>query len=286
MEDPLLDRHVAADVLTHDRLGAVIEQLVRHTTEVRERRPVTRPERDEVLGAGQPAERVARVAEDHVEAVERQLQPRAGADRLLVGPVDLRLEPGPGLEPHLATRRRLRPRALDVPTDRVVAALEPVIADQVLMHPRRQQPRLRRQPLIDQRLQRIQLRRHPLAAIDRLRALLEIPLHRPPIPTEQPADLGVRVALTRKRPDVHQILLADQRRTSTLDDHKAAERQDRLRQNSRPREASQDAHARDGLVAPPGLLTHHARTQPPSLPVDLQNSMAINQHYWVATGSV
>ena len=50
---------------------------------------------------------------------------------------------------------------------------------------------------------------------------------------------------------------------------------------------SDGAHARDGLVAPPGLLTHHARTRISSLSrllVDLQNSMAINQHYWVATG--
>src|SRR5947207_8729463 len=48
---------------------------------------------------------------------------------------------------------------------------------------------------------------------------------------------------------------------------------------------SDGAHARDGLVAPPGLLTHHARTQPPTFPADLQNSMAIDQHYWMATGS-
>jgi len=41
----------------------------------------------------------------------------------------------------------------------------------------------------------------------------------------------------------------------------------------------------DLLVAPPGLLTHHARTQPRNLPADLQNSMAINQHYWTAAGT-
>ncbi len=34
-----------------------------------------------------------------------------------------------------------------------------------------------------------------------------------------------------------------------------------------------------GLVAPPGLLTHHARTPLPSSLVDRQNSMAIDQHY-------
>jgi hypothetical protein len=106
MEDPPLERHVAADVLAHHRLGAVVEQLVRHAAEVLKRRTVIRPERDQILGAGQPAERVAGVAEHHVEAVERQLQAGARADRLLMGPVDLRLKARPGLEPHLTARRR------------------------------------------------------------------------------------------------------------------------------------------------------------------------------------
>jgi hypothetical protein len=64
------------------------------------------------------------------------------------------------------------------------------------MHPGSEQPRLFREPLIDHRLQGIQLRRHPLAAVDGLRALLEIPLHRP-LTADQSADLGVRVALMR-----------------------------------------------------------------------------------------
>jgi hypothetical protein len=199
--------------------------------EVRERRAVTRPERDEILRAGQPAERVTGVTEHHVEAVQRQLQPRAGPDRLLMRPVDLRLKPRPGLEPRLATRRRPRPRTLDIPTDRVIAALKPVVADQVLMNPGRQRPRLRRQPLIDQRLERVKLRSHPLAVVHRLRALLEIPLHRPPIPPQQPADLRIRVTLTRQRPDIHQILLADHRRPPARR-HQSRERQDRLRQDS------------------------------------------------------
>ncbi len=197
VEDPLLDRHVAADVLADDRLGAVVEQLVRHAAEVLKRRAVTRPERDQVLRAGQPTKRVTAVSEDHVKRVERQLQPRPGPDRLLVGPVDLRLEPRRCLEPHLRARRRLRPKALDIAAHSVVAALEPVIADQVLMHPCRQQPGLLRKPLIDHRLELVQLGRHPLAAIHRLRPGLHIPLHRPSITADQPADLGVRVALTR-----------------------------------------------------------------------------------------
>jgi hypothetical protein len=202
VKDPALERHLPADVLAYHRLGPVVEQLVRDTAKVLERRAVTRPEGDQVLRARQPTEALTRVAEHHVEAVQRQLQPRAAADRLLVGPIDLRLMPGPGLEPLLGPPRGLRPRALDIPADRVVAALEPVIADQVLMHPGGQQPGLRGQPLIDQRLELIQLRRHPLAPIRRLRPKLQIPLHRPPVPAEHPADLRVRVALTRKRPNL------------------------------------------------------------------------------------
>ncbi len=33
-----------------------------------------------------------------------------------------------------------------------------------------------------------------------------------------------------------------------------------------------------GCAPCPGLLTHHARSKSPSLPADLQNSMAMNQH--------
>jgi hypothetical protein len=212
VKPPLLERHVLADMRPDDGLGAVIQELARNPTEMTKRLAVTRPEGDQVLRASQRAERITRMTEHHVKAVQRQLQPRAGANRLLVRPVNLRLEPRRGLKPLLRPARRPRPGPVDISTDGVVAALEPIIADQVLMHPRGQQPRLRGQPLIDQRLQRIQLRRHPLAAIHRLRTGLQIPLHRPPIPADQPADLRVREPLTRKRPDVHQILLADQRR--------------------------------------------------------------------------
>src|SRR5436190_21930785 len=90
MEDPLLELHVLADMLAHHRLGPVIQKLVRDPAKVFERRPVTRPEGDQVLGAGQPTERITGVPEHHVKAVQRQLQPRAGTDRLLVRPIDLR----------------------------------------------------------------------------------------------------------------------------------------------------------------------------------------------------
>jgi hypothetical protein len=195
-----------------------------------------------------------------------------------MGPVDLRLEARPSLEPHLAARRRLRARPLDVPADRVVAPLEPVIADQVLMHPGRQQRRLRHEPLINQRLERVELRRHPLAAIGRLRALLEIPLHRPPIPTEQPADLRVRVALTRKRPDVHQILLADHDDLHARQ-HEAVERQDRPRQNSRPRGCQK---ARTRVTGSSPLRGSSPITRGPNL----QASRSTDRIRWPSTGII
>src|SRR3954471_16124930 len=209
----LAQRALAADMGADDGLGAVIEQLARNTAEMRERRAVTRPEGDQVLRTGQRAERVARMAEDHVKAIERQLQARAGHDRVLMGPVDLRLMTGPRLKALLLARGRPRPRALDVAADRVVAALKAVIAGQVLMDPRRQQARRGRQPLVDQRLELIQLARHPPPLVDRLRPGLQIALHRPPIAAQQSADLGVRVPLARQRPRVHQLLLVDHRRS-------------------------------------------------------------------------
>jgi hypothetical protein len=84
MEHVLAQAPFATDVGADDGLGPVIEQLARDAAEVPECRPVTRPERDQVLGAGERAERVARVPEDHVEAIQRQLQPRTRADRVLV----------------------------------------------------------------------------------------------------------------------------------------------------------------------------------------------------------
>jgi hypothetical protein len=51
---------------------------------------------------------------------------------------------------------------LDIPAHGVVAALEPVVAHEVLMNTSRQQPRLVCEPVIDQGLELIELRRHPL----------------------------------------------------------------------------------------------------------------------------
>jgi hypothetical protein len=175
-----------------------------------ERGTVTRPERHEVLRTRQRAERITRMAEHHVKAIQRQLQTRTRADRLLMGPVDLRLMTRRRLKTLLDPGRPPGPGALDITTDRVITALKTVIARQILMNARGQQARLTSQPLIDHGLELIQLRRCPPATISRLDPILQIPLHRPPITSQQPTDLCVGQPLARKCPDVHQLLLADQ----------------------------------------------------------------------------
>lgn len=83
-----------ADVLAYDRPRAVVRDLARDTAEVGEGGAVVGPEADEVLRAGEANERVARMAEHHVEAVQRQLQPGLAAKRRLVRPIHLRLVAG------------------------------------------------------------------------------------------------------------------------------------------------------------------------------------------------
>ena len=211
MKDPLTEGHLPPDVALHDRLRAVIKQLTWDATKVGERLAVTRPERHEILRARQRAERIPRVAEHHVKAVERELQPRSRADRLLVRPVDLRLVPGRRLEPLTGPRRTPWTGPLGIAAHRVIAAREAIVAHQILVDARRQQTRLRGQPLIDQRLELIQLRRCAPALIDGLSTMLQIALHGPPITTQHPADLGIGQPLTLQRPDIHQLLLADHR---------------------------------------------------------------------------
>ena len=67
MKHVLAQAPFATDVGADDGLGTVIEQLAWDAAEVPERCPVAGPERDEVLGAGQRAERVPGVARDHVK---------------------------------------------------------------------------------------------------------------------------------------------------------------------------------------------------------------------------
>jgi hypothetical protein len=75
------------------------------------------------------------MAENHVKAVEGQLQPRGRADRLLMRPVDLRLVPGGGLEPLLDLLLSPRTGPLDIPAHRVIATLETVVTNQILVDP-------------------------------------------------------------------------------------------------------------------------------------------------------
>jgi hypothetical protein len=70
---------------------------------------------------------------------------------------------------------------------------------------------------------------------------------------------------------------------STLDDTKPPTVK-AAQDGTTDRGPSERAHARDGIVAPPGLLTRHARIDLKPL-VDLQNSMAIDQHYSMARGT-
>ena len=197
-------------------------------------------------------------------------------------PIDLGLEPGRGLKPHLGPAWRLRSRPVDIPAHSVIPAVKPIVTHEVLVDPRRQQPRLASEPLIDQRLEPVELRRHPPAAIRRLRTMLEIPLHRPPIPAQQPADLRVGVALTRKRPDVHQFLLADQP-DLPLDDDKAVERHGPAGQNQ-PGGFSGCGRARRDRRPLRGS-SPDARVTSLRVPTDLHISMRTEQHYSMLMGT-
>src|SRR5438876_998072 len=61
------------------------------------------------------------------------------------------------------------------------------------------------------------------------------------------------------------------------------ERSERPRQN-RPTRTSEAAHAREGIVAPPGLLTPHARTEDQA-PDDLHDSVITDLHFSMDTGN-
>jgi hypothetical protein len=92
----------------------------------------------------------------HVKAAERQVKPRGSSDRLLVRPVDLRLEAWRGLEALLALRHGARARALDVAAHGVVAALKAVVAREILVHASRQKACVAGEPLVDQRFEGIE----------------------------------------------------------------------------------------------------------------------------------
>ncbi len=186
------------------------QNLPWHTTEVRKRRAVTRPERDQVHRADEAEERVAGMAKDHVERVERQLQALWRVDRLLVRPVDLRLMARRRLK---ALLRRLglgRSRSLHVAAHSLIAAHKTVVACEILMDALCLKTRRGRQPLVDQRLEWVELRRCALAPIGRLRAFGQIALDGAPVAAHVAADLRVVQPLAVQGLDVHELLLVDQ----------------------------------------------------------------------------
>src|SRR3954453_15862296 len=70
-----------------------------------------------------------------------------------------------------------------------------------------------------------------------------------------------------------------------LDDTQGRERHGHRRQNRRSGAGSGRAHARDRIVAPPGLLTHHARDKPqPTLQIDLHDSVITDLHFSLDIG--
>jgi hypothetical protein len=70
----------------------------------------------------------------------------------------------------------------------------------------------------------------------------------------------------------------------TLDDNKTAS-VNKTADRTPTRGRSEHAHARDGLVAPPGLLTHHARGKPqPDLQADLHISVITDLHFSMDIG--
>jgi hypothetical protein len=191
MEDPPLERHLLADALAHDGLGAVIQQLAGDAAEVPKRLAVARPERSRGP-ASRSARRSCRASgrapcESNTTAASTQSW-CGSAPRATSRPAPE--TPAPS-QPHLRSRRRLGAASARRSGAPCHSRPKAVVAHQILIHPRGQLPRLRRRPLVDQRLKRIQLQRHPPAPVDRLRTVLEIALHRPPIAAEQ-GDLSLR----------------------------------------------------------------------------------------------
>ena len=261
---------------------------MRAPAKVFERRPVTRPEGDQVLGAGQPAERITGSGRAPCES-SRAAAPApswcgsaAGVTSRSASDNRVRVS-----NRSSCTRRRASAGTARRTGGPCYSCPKPVVANQVVIYPGPQQPRLRRQPLIDQRLERVQLGRHPPPAIGRLRARLQVPLHRPPIPTQQPADSRVREPLTRSAlmSIKSSSLITDD---LPLDDTKVVERQGPPRtEPTRIRSSVRRGRELKGLVAHPGLLGPSTRVYSPSSDsqVDRHNSMAIDLHFSVDTGT-
>jgi hypothetical protein len=128
----------AADVAAHHRLGPVIDDHRGHAAEVGERPPMAVPERTQVLGGGEAAERIAGIRQGHVEARHPQ-RPGRGGDLALVAPVDLGLSPSQDLKAPVEAGRLGRrlgqasPVLPDIDLDALVVAGEAMLGDQPLM---------------------------------------------------------------------------------------------------------------------------------------------------------
>jgi hypothetical protein len=193
-----VQRHVlvAAHVLADHRLGPVVHDRGGDALKVVEGATVAVPERHEILGGDEAAERVPAVGQRHVEA------PHVGGpvlrlDEALVPPVDLRLGAREHLEAPVQVGR-LGPQPLPglghVELGALVGAAEAVLGDEALVDHRGPQAAVLGQHGVDERLVVVdQLplvgaaggrRRRPAGGVGR-----QVLLHRPPVVAGLPGDL-------------------------------------------------------------------------------------------------
>ena len=191
----------------------------RITAEMRERPPVTRPERRQILAGGEAAKRIPRIRQHHVERVHLA-DPNMGEDAALIAPVHLGLSARHHLEPavqpgQLAGRiPQLRgdpgPSLLQIHLDPLVVAGETVLSHQPLVDHRALQQHLRAQPPVDHRGIG---RDHPVPQIRPRcghrrcgRALsFQVLLDRPPVQPGLPGDLRHTRARVPQHPEPAQL---------------------------------------------------------------------------------
>ena len=213
------DRLAGRDVPAHHGLGPVIHDRAGHPAEMRERPPVTRPERRQILAGGETAERIPRVRQHHVERVNLP-DPHMGEDAALIAPVHLGLGTRHDLEPAVQPRQlagritQLRrdpgPGLLQIHLDPLVVAGETVLGHQPLMDHRALQQHLGAQPRVDHRGIR---RDHPVPLLRprrghrRCRRALsfQVLLDRPPVQPGLPGDLRDTRARVPQRPEPAQL---------------------------------------------------------------------------------
>lgn len=142
-----------ADVTADDGLGAVVEDGGRHAAEVGKGADMTTPEGGEVLARHEAGERVARVGEGHVEAVD-VLGAGQGLDHPFIAPIHLGLGSGQHLETAVKlgwSRADALPGLAHVELHPLVGALVAVVATQAVEDHGRLQLRLPFKHLVDHR---------------------------------------------------------------------------------------------------------------------------------------